>query len=113
MSAPASSDVVPTVLVLIIVVFVFGRRLVAVSRGSRLTTGRLVAYALFVTVIFGLAIVAGYSVLPWYVLPIDLLVAVLAAAVGATFVGRRVEIREVAPGRWNYRLGAAIPVLYL
>ncbi len=89
------------------------RRAVLQLRGAPLSTARLVGYALLYPLLF--ALVAGLESLP--LLPLwSLGVDVAAAAVGAwaavSYVERTVVVYSEG-GRWMYRLGLVVPLVYV
>ena len=111
--APSASELEPAILVLVVVAFLFARRVVSSYRGAPVSTGRLVGYAAFVLVVFAFTVLSGLFFLPWWSVPIDACVVVVAALLGARHVARTVVLEERSPGTWYFRLGVAIPVVYL
>ncbi|MGI0068527.1 MAG: hypothetical protein ACREB9_09035, partial [Thermoplasmata archaeon] len=75
-----TSGLGPVVIAILVVSFVFVRRIIATQRGARISEARLAIYSTFVVAIFGLTILTGALVLPVWEIPADL--AVLAAFVG-------------------------------
>ncbi|MGI0054929.1 MAG: hypothetical protein ACREB9_03315 [Thermoplasmata archaeon] len=108
-----TSDLGPVVIAILVVSFVFVRRIIATQRGARISEVRFVIYSAFVVAIFGLTILTGALVLPIWEIPVDLAVLAAFVGVGAIYVGRRVRIVEQAPGEWVYLLGPLVPILYL
>lgn len=109
----AASDYAPLAILLVVVVFIFIRRIIASVHGTRLTVARLAIYAGVVAAIFALTVATGYGALPWYSFPADVAVVLASAFLGANHVASRVEVYEDPPGQWRYRLGPLIPIVYL
>ena len=100
-------------IVLVIVVFIVGRRVVAMVRGTPISPARLFGATALFTALFAVFVAEEFLLLPWFVPVADVGVAVVVAAAASPLVRRRVEVYRDAAGTWHYRLGYAIPVVYL
>ncbi|MCI4324631.1 MAG: hypothetical protein L3K00_01915 [Thermoplasmata archaeon] len=107
----STNDVTSLVIVALFVVIV-GRRIVWMVRGAPVRPERMFAVAGLYTAIFVLVIATSLSQLPLWSYAVDGAVAVVAA-IGATIVVQERVVIEWRNDRWYYRLGVAIPVLYL
>jgi hypothetical protein len=107
----SSSDATSLVLVALFVLIV-GRRMVLMLRGAPIRPERMFAFAGIYTVLFLVVIATSLSQLPLWSYAIDGAVAVVAA-VGATFVVQGRVVIEWRNEQWYYKLGIAIPLVYL
>jgi hypothetical protein len=106
-----SADIPDIVLVALFVVLV-GRRMVGMVRGAPVRPERMFAIAGLYVALFVLVIATSLSQLPLWSYAVDGVVAVVTALRATVVVQDRV-VMEWRNDRWYYRLGLAIPVLYL
>jgi hypothetical protein len=89
------------------------RRAIAQLRGTPVSTGRLLGYAVFYGLLF--ALVAGVEslpILPLWSLGADIAAAAVGTWVAVGYVERTVTIYQEG-GRSMYRLGLLVPIAYL
>jgi len=80
--------------------------------GTPVVPGRLLAYAALYPLLFVLVVgLEDYPILPLWSLAVDVAAAAVGGAVALEYVGRRVTIYQQG-GRWMYRLGLVVPVVY-
>jgi hypothetical protein len=98
---------------LVLLVVIVGRRTVLMVRGTTVSAARLAGYAVFYVVFFVLALAGSFSAVPLYWYAVDAAVVVLAALVAIPYVERVARIERRPDGQWYYRLGLALPLVYL
>jgi hypothetical protein len=112
MSTGLSNTDVTTLVFVALIVLVVARRVVGMVRGVPVRPERMFAFAALYSGLFVLVIASSYAQLPAWSYAIDAAVAVVAAFAATLAVQQRVVV-EWRDGQWYYRLGMAIPVLYL
>jgi hypothetical protein len=98
---------------LVLLVFIVGRRTVLMVRGTTVSAARLAGFAVFYVVFFVIALAGSLSTVPLYWYGVDAAAVVLAALVAIPYVERVVRIERRPDGLWYYRLGLALPLVYL
>ncbi len=102
-----------SLLIAAVIGLVLLRRAIAQLRGTPVSTGRLLGYAVFYGLLF--ALVAGVEslpILPLWSLGADIAAAAVGTWVAVRYVERNVTIYEEA-GRPMYRLGLLVPLAYV
>jgi hypothetical protein len=114
MSAPAISSIDEESLILALLIgLLLVRRAYAQYRGTPLSTGRLLGYAVMYPVLFALIIGSeSFPIVPYWSIVADVAAAAVGAALALDYVGRRVTIYQEG-GRWRFRLGLLVPVVYV
>jgi hypothetical protein len=112
MVAISSNDASGILFLLLIVLFV-GIRAVRMARGAPASTGRLAFYAGIYLVLFVLFVVLDFAPLPTWYLGVEFAIVVVAAIAATPYVRKVAQIYENPPGTYGYRLGIALPIVYL
>jgi hypothetical protein len=93
--------------------FMIARRAFAQLRGTPVSEGALIGYSVVYPLLFALVIgTESYPIVPLWSLAADLAAGVLGALVAIDYVGRKVTIYQ-EDGRWMYRLGPVVPIVYV
>jgi hypothetical protein len=101
-------------LVILVLVAVLGiRRTYRMATGASASPGRLAAVTGFYLVIFALAVVEDLYAFPFYFLFVEVALLVAGAIVTALYVRRVVTIAPHPTWGYSYRLGYALPLVYL
>ena len=103
----------PVVLVYGILFLVVLRRSVLMARGTPYRETRLIVTALVYVALFALTALNDLLILPGWTLGVDVAVLAAGAVVATRYVERAVAFHRGADGVRNYRLGLALPVLFL
>lgn len=88
-------------------------RSVRMARGAPVSEARLIGYGVFYVFLVGSVLLFSGTVLPVYSYALDGVALALAFAAATPYVARRVELTQRPDGRWVYRLGWALPVVFL
>ncbi|MCI4321898.1 MAG: hypothetical protein L3K18_06050 [Thermoplasmata archaeon] len=107
-----SSADTTTIVIVGIFVLLIGRRIVLMIRGAPVRPAQMVAFAVLFAVLFVVALLGSFSVLPLWTYAVDAAVLV-ASTVGTAEYVRRHVVLDLRDGVWYYRLHIAIPVVYL
>jgi hypothetical protein len=113
---PSASDLAPTIVFLVLVVVLIGRRVYLSVRGTSINPASLLGFAGFFVVLFALTVVGGFYLYPSYWLAglaADAAALVAAVWLGIRYTRRRVEIWRRPDGVWMYRTGVFIVAVYL
>ena len=115
-----SPSATPELVLLLLFVFIVGRRTYAMLQGTRFSLGRVFAFAaLYVLLFAALAFATLYSAVgTWGASAYSLLapyvaLPVVSALLIAPYVQRTVQFERRDDGQWYYRLTWQIPVAYL
>jgi hypothetical protein len=111
--AISPTDLSSTVFFVAVIALVYVRRILLSISGTPVSGTRLALYSVFVGVLFALAIVTGYSIVPWYLYPALGAAVVAAFFVAEPYVRSRVVVEERGAGRWVYRLSPIVPLVYV
>jgi hypothetical protein len=108
-----SPGVEDSLLLGVLIGFFLIRRAVTQYYGTPVSAGRLIGYAVFYPVLFVLVVgLEDFPILPIGSVLLDVAAAAVGAAVALQFVGRMVTIYS-ENGRWMYRIGVVVPIVYV
>ena len=114
-SGMSGSNDAPVLLFLLLIFYIVLRRAIAMARGTRVSVPRLALMAVVYVLLFALGVGEDlyYGLLPAWTLGPDLAVLVVGGALALVHVERTVHFFKGPGGTWMYRLGVALPAIYL
>lgn len=107
------SNDLPVLVLLGVFLLIGGLRSIRMARGAPANPARLFAYAGLWLFLFLLVAVAGVAPLPVWYLGLEGVLLVGAAVFATSYVRGVAKISRTPSGGWTYRLGVALPAVYL
>lgn len=111
MAAPSSAW--PAVGFLLLIVALAAYRTIQMARGTPVRPIRLLAVAIVYPIIFLLVVVGDLALLPIWIVPAEVALLGGGAVVGTRYVRSSVVLTRLPDGKWSYRLGVLLPLVYI